>query len=181
MITISADLSRKFEVGVVVQSAHNHWGTVDVLVNNASLYSEGNLFSEEAGTMETMMNTNVYSAYALVRGLVPGMVKAKSGYVFNICSVLSREPRTQAASYTVSKFALLGLSKTLAEEVRDHGVKVTAILPGSTNTPSWDGLDVPREQFVQPEDVADLLMQTMKLSAGAWLEELTIRPLNRNF
>lgn len=179
VITQSVDLSKKFEVGVAVQSVQNHWKRIDVLVNNAGLYAEGSLFDEEDGRLEAMMKTNVYSAYALIRGLVPAMIEAKQGYVFNICSVLSKEPRREAASYTLSKFALLGLSKTLAAEVRDHGVKVTAILPGSTNTPSWDGLEVPRERFVQPEDVAELLAQTLKLSGGAWLEEITVRPLGR--
>jgi NADP-dependent 3-hydroxy acid dehydrogenase YdfG len=66
----------------------------------------------------------------------------------------------------------------LRDELAKHNVKVTAVLPGSTLTASWDGTEIPKEKFVQPEDIAESISQLLKLSAAANVDELIIRPIN---
>jgi short-subunit dehydrogenase len=84
--------------------------------------------------------------------------------------------RRRAVSYTISKQALYTYTKILREEMRRSNVKVTAILPGSTNTSSWDGLDAPVDDFVQPEDVANGVI--MAINSNGMVEDLEIKPVN---
>ncbi|HRB92355.1 MAG TPA: SDR family NAD(P)-dependent oxidoreductase, partial [Chitinophagales bacterium] len=79
-------------------------------------------------------------------------------------------------SYSISKFALLGFSKTLREELKSYNIKVTSILPGATLTDSWAGVDLPETRFSKAEDIADLVYAITQLSALSVVEELVIRP-----
>ncbi|MFT5642152.1 MAG: short-subunit dehydrogenase, partial [Cyclobacteriaceae bacterium] len=119
---------------------------------------------------------NLYSAYHLTRGLIPQMKKDKSGYVFNICSTASIMAYANGGSYSISKFAMYGMSKVLREEMKSFGVKVTSVMPGATLTASWEGADIPPERFVKPEDVAIMVLSTYLLSDRAVVEDLVIRP-----
>ena len=108
------------------------------------------------------------------------MRKQKNGHIFNICSVASIMVIENAGSYSVTKAAMLSLNNILRSELAPYNVKVTAILPGSTLTASWEGTNLPSDQFVQPEDVANSLSAILELSSGANVDELIIKPLNFN-
>ena len=149
---------------------------VELLVNNAGLFVPGKVHEEADGVLEQMINTNLYSAYYATRSLVADMMARKSGYIFNICSTASIIPYINGGSYCISKFALLGFSKVLREEMKEHGVRVTAILPGATLTDSWAGVDLPEERFMPPEDVADALYSAYAMSTRTVVEEILIRP-----
>jgi short-subunit dehydrogenase len=105
------------------------------------------------------------------------MRDAGKGHIFNITSIASREPVPAAGAYTITKFALEGLTKVLREELRKSGVKVTEIIPGSTLTSSWEGTEISAEEFVLPEDIAKVLVTCLSLSSGANIEEVIIRPI----
>ena len=79
-------------------------------------------------------------------------------------------------SYSISKFALLGFSKALREELKLNNIRVTAVLPGATRTASWEGVDLPETRFIKPEDVADAVFGAYTLSPGSVVEEILIRP-----
>ncbi len=93
-----------------------------------------------------------------------------------MCSTASIIPYTNGGSYCISKFALYGMTKVLREELKEHGVRVTAVLPGATLTASWEGVDLPAERFMKPEDVAQAMFTAWSLSSQAVIEELLIRP-----
>jgi short-subunit dehydrogenase len=149
---------------------------VYVLVNNTGYYTPGAILTEQEGTLEGMMQANLYSAYYMSRGIVPMMVQAGFGHVFNICSIASIMAYANGGSYSITKFAMLGMSKVLREETKSTGVKVTSVLPGAVLTSSWDGVDLPAERFIQPKDIADSIWACFALSKSAVVEELLIRP-----
>lgn len=174
--TYSADLSKKTEViglATFIQSLNR---PVDVLVNNAGNFIPGNIHEEEDGVLESLIETNLYSAYHLTRGLVKGMIARKSGYVFNMCSVASLMAYPNGGSYSISKFALLGFSKCLREEMKLYNVKVTSIMPGAVLTDSWAGVDIPAERFMSADDVAKTIWTAYNLSDSAVIEEIIMRP-----
>ena len=173
---IAADLSQKSEVKKFVDFINSLGVSVDVLVNNAGLFIPGAVHLEEDGALELMINTNLYSAYHLTRGLIHDMKARKQGYIFNMCSTASIVPYVNGGSYCISKFALLGMTRVLREEMKPFDLKVTAVLPGATLTASWDGTDLPKERFMQPEDVAEAIWTAYSLSPFSVLEELLIRP-----
>ena len=149
---------------------------IEVLVNNAGVFMPGQIHNEEEGILETMINTNLYSAYHLTRSLMPELLAQKSGYVFNMCSVASVTAYPNGGSYSISKFALYGMNKVLREEMKDKNIRVTAILPGATLTPSWDGVDLPEERFIKAQDVAETVFSAYSMSPSAVVEEILIRP-----
>lgn len=146
---------------------------VDVLVNNAGYFVPGSVLDEPAGTLESMIETNLYSAYYTTRGLIPAM---NAAHIFNMCSIASIKAYPNGGSYAISKFALLGFSKVLREELKPAGIRVTAILPGATKTASWAGTDLPDSRFMKPEDVAEAVFSAWSLSPHSVVEELLIRP-----
>ena len=172
----AADLSRKKEVEAFAKFVTEKEVQVDILVNNAGVFLPGDIHSEEEGNLEKMIDTNLYSAYYLTRGLIQQMIDRKRGYIFNVCSIASLAAYPQGSSYTISKFALLGFSKSLRREMQDQGIRVTAILPGAVKTSSWDGVDIPEERFIKPSDIADAVWSAYRLSDSAVVEELLIRP-----
>jgi len=149
---------------------------VEVLVNNAGYFVPGEIATEPEGTLESMIEGNLYSAYYTSRGIAPGMRKMRSGHIFNMCSIASIQAYPNGGSYAISKFAMLGLSKMLREELKEHGVRVTAVLPGATLTNSWSGTDLPDERFMRAEDVAEAVFGAYSLSDRSVVEEILIRP-----
>jgi short-subunit dehydrogenase len=146
------------------------------LINNAGVFLPGKVHDEEDGILEKTMQTNLYSAYYLTQKLVPSMMAKRNGYIFNMCSVASIKAYPNGGSYSVSKFALLGFSKCLREELKEYNIKVTSILPGATLTDSWSGTDLPESRFSKSEDIADLIYSITQLSAFSVVEDLVIRP-----
>ena len=171
-----ADLSDKNQVKAFTEFVNSIGRPLDVLVNNAGFFLPGLVTEEPEGALESMINTNLYSAYYTTRGLIGHMKANKSGHIFNICSIASIIAYPNGGSYSISKFALLGFSKVLREELKDYGIRVTAILPGATRTASWEGVELPEERFMKAEDVADAVYAAYALSGRSVVEEMVIRP-----
>ncbi len=171
--TFVADMSQKEEVkafGTFIKSLNL---PLAALVNNAGVFIPGKILEEDEENLETQINTNVYSAYYLTRELRPILTQT---HVFNICSIASLVAYPYSGSYSISKFALLGFSKSLREELKNTQNKVTSVMPGATFTDSWAGTDQPESRFIKASDVADAIWSAYKLSESAVLEELVIRP-----
>ena len=128
------------------------------------------------GMLEQMMQTNLHSAYHLTRALLPSLVKARSGHIFNMCSVASIKTYPNGSLYSISKFAVLGFSRSLRDELKEKNVRVTSVLPGATYTDSWEGIDLPEDRFMKPEDIADSIWDIYKLSDRTVVEEIILRP-----
>lgn len=177
-ITIKAqafDLSKKEAVLLCGEWINNNTDTVDVLVNNAGTFLPGNVIDETDGTLEAMMQTNVYSAYYLTKTLVPKMIAQGNGHIFNLCSIAGLQAYPNGGSYSISKFALMGYTKNLRHELREHGVKVTAVIPGAVYTDSWAGFVAP-ERIMEAEDVAQMVYAASRLSPQAVVEDIVLRP-----
>ena len=176
LFPFAADLSTRTGVDALVGYVQSLNRPVEVLVNNTGVFQPGQIHNEADGTFEQLMSTNVGSAYHLTRGLMRDMMIRRQGHIFMMCSTASITPYTNGGSYCISKFALLGMSRVLREELKPHDVKVTAILPGATLTASWAGTELPEERFMKPQDVADSAWMAYSLSKSSVVEEILIRP-----
>ncbi|WP_291726992.1 SDR family oxidoreductase [Bernardetia sp.] len=148
----------------------------EVMVNNTGVFIPGKILEEEEGSFETQIHTNLFSAYHLTRMLVPVLVERKDGHLFNICSTASITAYPNGGSYCISKFALHGMTKVLREELKEHNVKVTSVLPGATYTASWEGVELPQERFMPSSDIADTIYSVYSLSNQTVVEEIVMRP-----
>jgi len=173
----TVNLSYKNEVIQWGEYINQKYSSIEILVNNAGKFIPGQIHNEEDGILEHLLQVNLQSAYYLTRTLLPKFIEQKNGSIFNICSTASIKPYLNGGSYCISKFALLGFTKLLREEMKPYGVRVTGILPGATLTDSWNGVDLPNQRFIQPEDLANLIFTIYQLPYTTVVEELLIRPL----
>jgi short-subunit dehydrogenase len=147
-----------------------------ILVNNAGYFLPGKLQSEAEGQLQDQLNTNLFSAYHLTRALLPRMLTVKTGHIFNICSIASLGAYENGGAYSISKFALLGFSKNLRLELKDQGIKVTAVCPGAVYTNSWSGSGVDPKRIMEANDIAKMIYSASQLSPQAVVEEIVMRP-----
>lgn len=171
-----ADLSIRKELNEFLTFIQSTNRLVDVLINNTGVFIPGQVHNESEGVIEKTIETNLYSAYHLTRGVIDKMIENKKGHIFTICSTASITAYPNGGSYCISKFALYGMTKVLREEMKPHGIKVTAVLPGATLTDSWKGVELPEERFIDAKDVAESIWGAYSLSPRAVLEEILIRP-----
>ncbi len=176
LLTQKADLSKKADCTAFGEFVNTQIESVTVLVNNTGFFIPGQIHNEQYGVLESMIETNLYSAYYTTRAILPNMMALKQGHVFNICSIASIQPYDNGGSYTITKYALHGMTKVLREEMKPFGIRVTSVLPGATLTASWEGVDLPKERFIQPEDVGQAVLSCWKLSKYTVVEELLLRP-----
>lgn len=170
------DFSRKNEVIQYGQTIGEIWPHVDLIVNNVGIFLPGAIHKEEDGAFENMMETNLYSAYHLTRELLPSMISRRKGIIINMCSIASFMSYPNGGSYTISKFAMLGFSKVLREEMKPYGIKVTSIMPGATWSATWGDADFPDDRLMPAEDIAEIVITITKMSAASVVEEIIIRP-----
>ncbi len=172
----TADLSKKEEVIEFAKFVKSLELPLEVLVNNTGTFMPGSILEEEEGNLEQMMETNLYSGYHLTRQLIGSMLERKAGYIFNICSIASITAYPNGGAYSITKFAQLGMTKVLREELKTKGIRVSAVMPGATLTASWAGVDLPPERLMKPEDVAEAIFSAFSLSPQSVVEEIVIRP-----
>jgi len=155
---------------------------LDLLINNAGAFEFGTLDESSSEQVQKLLNINLMGAFNLSQAFIPLFKKQQSGHVFNIGSIVTEHPRKDIAAYTISKFALKGVTEVLRDELKDSKVKVTELIPGSINTSSWDGVhDVPKQDFIQTQELVDAVWMCYNNTSASNIESLTIRPLNRNF
>jgi short-subunit dehydrogenase len=178
-ITIKAkafDLSVKEQAQAFGKWILSHQVPVDVLVNNAGLFDPGSVYNEPDGTLEHMMAVNLFSAYHVTRTVIQHMMQQKSGHIFNMCSIASLKAYANGGAYSISKYALAGFSTNLREEMKLHGIKVTAVYPGAAYTDSWAGSGIDPKRIMQSEDIAMMIYTASQLSPQACVEEIVLRP-----
>lgn len=170
------DLSIRTQIDALIKSILSVFREVDILINNAGNYLGGRIEDEPEGQLSYLLDCNLMSAYHLTRGLLPNMVRRESGHIINMCSIASLDAYPGGSSYSISKFALLGFNKSLRLELKDKGIRVTAILPGAAWSDSWKGVDLPEDRLMQADDVAKAVVCAIEMSPAAVLEEIILRP-----
>lgn len=173
----STNLAEKNQVELFANEVLKHFDSIDVLVNNAGSFLPGEISTEPEGLLETMMNTNLFSAYHLSRFLIPTMKKNQKGHIINMCSVASLQAYKNGGAYSISKFALLGFSKNLRQELMPFGIKVSSISPGATMSDSWSGSGVDENRIMKASDIAEVVWTITQLSSQAVIEDIVLRPL----
>jgi len=177
IFTSVTDCSKKQQVLDFAASAEKALGFISIIVNNVGVYEYGSILDDNEDAFERSVNTNLGAAYHLYRYFGKSMMAAHEGHIFSICSVASVNPIAEAGTYSVTKYALLGLNKVMRLEMQQHGVKVTAIIPGSTLTDSWKGMTVEKDKMVLPEDIASAVINIYRMSVGANVDEIVIKPI----
>lgn len=177
--TISSDLLDNEEVGKTIQVIKLKAKKVNILVHAAADYDIGALLEGPEGLLEKQMQLQVFTLHRLIQGFLPMLTKYEGNMIFVIGSIASMHLRPSAAHYSIAKAAQENYCKLMADELRELGVRMTLIAPGSVNTPSWAEEDAPRDFFVQPEDIALVVQNALLMTKETWIEKITLRPLRK--
>ncbi|WP_158858440.1 SDR family oxidoreductase [Lunatibacter salilacus] len=170
-----ADLSGKEQTKAFAEEVKKHC-VPDILINNTGIFIPGAIHSEPEENFELTLQTNLFSAYYLTRAFTDEFISRRSGHIFTIGSIAGLTAYANGGSYAISKWAMLGFTKCLRQELLPHGIRVTSVLPGATLTASWEGVDLPAERFIKASDVAEMVWSAYNLSAQSVVEEIVIRP-----
>ncbi len=177
----SADLSQPQDLEYFIEFVQNLPQKPQVIVHNAALFQFSSIIEEDESLLSSMLHTNLFSAYQLSKAILPDMIAQRKGHIFTICSSVIYQPRKNMGSYGISKFALYGMTKLLREELKPHGVKVTAVMAGSTFTNSWADSGVDPDRLVDAKDIADAIFAAFLQSPNSVTEEICIRPQEGDF
>jgi len=174
----TADIALKNEVENAVKFLTNELGSIDILVNNAGTAEFGTLLEMDPEVWERMIQVNLMGTYYVTRAVLPAMIEQNSGNIINIASTAGEKGFATGSAYCASKFAVLGLTESVLQEVRKFNIRVVALTPSTVNTDLAKnaGLKIGEEDnMMQPEDVAELAIATLKLpervfvkTAGLW-------------
>lgn len=179
--TFASDFSSGAQTNILVKNLKSLLPKVDIIVNNVGAFEIGDMDEVSHDQVQKLFNINFSTTFKITQAYLSEFKNSKTGFIFNIGSIVSEFPRKDLAAYTISKFALNGYTKMICDDLKDYGVKVTEIVPGSINTSSWDGIDAPKEEFIQTKDIVDTIKMIINSSKGVNFEQIIIKPTNRNF
>lgn len=150
-----------------------------ILVNNAGLGYQGKFEDMPMEDWHRMFNVNVHGIFYATRLVLPIMKQRGEGHIFNISSIAGTTGVEGMAGYAGSKHAVRGISHSLYKEVRNDGVKVTCIYPGSVNTHFFDTIDSveANKNMMRPEDIADTILHAATTHHNFHLVDIEMRPL----
>ena len=171
------DLAKIEQVQSSISAIAAQLGSVDILVNSAGMGCTGSLAQTSLADWQKVLDLNLTSVWQCILGVLPSMRDRGSGIIINVSSIAGIQTFPNWGPYCVSKFGLMALSKTLAAEERARGIRVTAVCPGSVNTPMWDTDTMPdfdRSAMLTPEIVAQSILHAVQLPASAVIEEITL-------
>ncbi|MFQ5894154.1 MAG: SDR family oxidoreductase, partial [Nitrospinota bacterium] len=175
---IPTDVGQEDALAALVDRTLADWGRVDVLVTAAGVASFGPVVDSKVAEWDQMMAVNLRGVYLTCRAVLPAMIAQRRGTIINVVSVAVKRAIPGCAAYAASKHGVLGFSQVLAEEMRAHGVRVGALVPGAVDTSLWDQIPSPpdRARMLKPQDVAEAAVLMASLPSGASLEEVTLLP-----
>lgn len=175
---VAGDVGEEADAAAMVGAAVDRFGRLDLLVNNAGIGPKGPLEEMAPAEFDRVFRTNVRGPYLTMRAAIPLMRKQGGGTIVNVASLAGVNPVPQRAAYAATKWAVIGLSRSVLQEVRRSNVRLIVLEPGSTLTDF--GHDPSKtaqpEKLLRPEDVAAVLMGALKLPDRATVSEIEIRP-----
>lgn len=174
----TADVANLEDVTAAIDQLKQKLGGVDILINNAGIAKFGGFLELEPEEWRSIIDVNLIGAYNVTRAVLPTMIDQKSGDIINISSTAGQKGAPVTSAYSASKFGLLGLTESLALEVRKHNIRVTALTPSTVATDlavENNLTDGNPDKVMQPEDIAEFIVAQLKLnsrtfikSAGLW-------------
>ena len=149
VLAIATDVSIPEEVNRLVETVVKEWGRLDILVNNAGVTRDGLVMRMSDEDWDTVLDTDLKSAFLCSRAVLRPMLKARSGRIINIASVIGLMGNPGQANYAAAKAGILGLTKSLAKEVGSRGITVNALAPGYIQTRMTDVLDEKQKETIK--------------------------------
>lgn len=178
---VTADISDIKSVNEAVEKALTEFKTIDILINNAGIGKFGKFMDLSPEEFEQIIKVNLMGVYYATRAVLPGMIEQQSGDIVNISSTAGLRGAAATSAYSASKFAVIGLTESLMQEVRKHNIRVTALTPSTVATDMAKDLNLTDgnpDKVMQPEDVAELIVAQLKLNKRVFIKDSGIWSTN---
>jgi NAD(P)-dependent dehydrogenase (short-subunit alcohol dehydrogenase family) len=178
--TVECDVTELKSVEALAKHVGATFHRLDILVNNAGIGVDSGPLHQLAPEMwDDVLNTNLRGVYYCIRSLAPLMIKARAGHIINISSLAGKNPVPNLAAYSASKWGLNGLSYSVAEELRQHNIRVSVICPGSVHTNFSPHAGKNSEKMLQATDVAHAVAMIVTQAPQSFASEILLRPTQK--
>jgi NAD(P)-dependent dehydrogenase (short-subunit alcohol dehydrogenase family) len=177
---LACDVTDLESVQQLAKSVDQRFGKVDILVNNAGIASPATPLHEMTPqAWEKVLNTNLRGVFYCVRSFAPMMIRAGTGHVVNISSLAGKNSLPNGAAYAASKWGLNGLTYSIAEELRGHGIRVSVVCPGSVDTELSPHTGKDPNKMLKPDDVAHVVAMLVTQAPQSFASEVLLRPTQK--
>jgi 3-oxoacyl-[acyl-carrier protein] reductase len=180
-LAISADVSDINSINKAVEKALAEFKSIDILINSAGIASFGKFLELEPDAWERIIQVNLMGTYYVTRAVIPNMIERQTGDIINISSTAGLNGNALTSAYSASKFAVLGLTDSLMQEMRKHNIRVTALTPSTVATDMAKDLNLTDgnpEKVMQSEDMAELIIAQLKLNRRVFIKNSSIWSTN---
>jgi 3-oxoacyl-[acyl-carrier protein] reductase len=175
--TQPVNLNSEDDIVSLFSYIRDHWGRLDILINNAGVGRFGSIVDFPIADFDRLVNINLRGTFLCCQQALQLMIPQHNGYIINISSVVGFKGYVNQAAYTATKHAVMGLTKTLAREAQEYGIRVSVISPGGVDTSLASAArpDLDRANLLQPDDIAQTVLFLLSLPERAAIDEIYIR------
>jgi 3-oxoacyl-[acyl-carrier protein] reductase len=180
-LALSADVSDINSINSAAEKALAEFKSIDILINSAGIASFGKFLELEPDVWENIIKVNLMGTYYTTRAIIPNMIERQTGDIINISSTAGLNGNALTSAYSASKFAVLGLTDSLMQEMRKHNIRVTALTPSTVATDMAKDLNLTDgnpDKVMQSEDIAELIIAQLKLSRRVFIKNSSIWSTN---
>lgn len=177
----AVDVSNFEQVQQAIEKITNQLGKADILINSAGTSKFASLLDMDPEEWKRIIDVNLMGTYYVTRSVLPQFIEKNSGDVINISSTNGLNGAATSSAYSASKFGVIGLTESLAQEVRRNNIRVTALTPSTVATDMAIELKlIPEndEKYMQPEDIAELIVSQLKLNQRVYIKAASILATN---
>jgi 3-oxoacyl-[acyl-carrier protein] reductase len=173
------DVTRPDEVARLVELTLSRFGQIDILVNNAGVAWFGPVHEATEADWDRIIDTNLKAPFLLMRQVVPGMIRRRHGHIIQIASLAAKNAFAGGSIYCASKWGLAGMTYSVAEDLRAHGIRASVICPGSVLTDFSPHSGKDTRKMLQPDDVAHAVEMILLQQPQSFISEVLLRPTEK--
>jgi|SRR5690606_12784497 len=178
----AADVSSQLQVEAAIAALTKQLGSADILINNAGIASFASVMEMDPEQWKSIIDTNVLGTYYVTRAVLPQLIEKNGGDIINIASTSGLSGAATSSAYSASKFAVIGFTESLAQEVRRNNIRVTALNPSTVATDLALDLSLIKEnndsKYMQAEDIAEVIVHQLKLNPRIYVKNATMIATN---
>jgi 3-oxoacyl-[acyl-carrier protein] reductase len=178
-LAMVTDVTHANEIQSLVDRTHRELGPIDILINNAGIGRFGPAHQMSEADWDAVLDTNLKSVFLVTRAVAPGMIERKRGHIVNISSLAGKNTFANGGIYCASKWGLMGLTACMAEDLRAHNIRVSAICPGSVATDFSPHTGRDTSKLLQPDDVAHAVATLVTQAPQSFISEIDLRPTQK--
>ncbi|MFJ7640221.1 3-ketoacyl-ACP reductase [Peribacillus sp. NPDC097264] len=170
----AADVSSKEQVEAAIESLTKELGNADILINSAGIGTFGTVMEMDPEEWKQIIDTNLMGTYYVTHAVLPQLIEKNGGDIINVSSTNGLSGAATSSAYSASKFAVIGFTESLAQEVRRNNIRVSALTPSTVATDLALDLSLIKEnndtKFIQPEDIAEFIVDQLKINPRMYVK-----------